>query len=162
MEVRASIKPLRTTNPETYEDFSQSVINEFFYLKELKKSKLVYMAIHQIKNGKKQFLGDFELDLSPYYKETCFHLIHFDLRNYKELRNSPSYIHKDMRKKGNIDFELQVHSNIKNFNLERQADKEAAKQAQNDLDQIYQQQQQNQQEQQKKQQEQQNEQTQQV
>lgn len=53
MEVKASIKPLRTTIPETYEDFSQSVINEYFYLRELKKSKLIYMAVHQLKGGKK-------------------------------------------------------------------------------------------------------------
>lgn len=37
---------MRETIPETYEDFSQSVINEFFYLKELKKSKLVYVGLY--------------------------------------------------------------------------------------------------------------------
>lgn len=97
---------MRETIPETYEDFSQSVINEFFYLKELKKSKLVYVGLYQTKGGKKTFLGDFELDLSPFFDNSCFHDIHYDLRNYKELRTMPNYMHKDMRKKGTVDFYL--------------------------------------------------------
>lgn len=70
------------------------------------KSKLVYVGLYQNKGGKKTFLGDFELDLTPYYLESGFHDIHFDLRNYKELRTMPNYMHKDMRKKGSIDFYL--------------------------------------------------------
>jgi len=39
--------------------------------------------------------------------------IHHDLRNWKELYNLPNYMPKDMRKKGWIDFELTIKSNLK-------------------------------------------------
>jgi hypothetical protein len=50
-----------------YIDFSKSVINEFFYIKELKLSKLMYIGLWQRKDDLDIFLGDFELDLTPYY-----------------------------------------------------------------------------------------------
>lgn len=46
LEIKASVRAMRETIPEKYEDFSQSVINEFFFLKELMKSKLVYVALY--------------------------------------------------------------------------------------------------------------------
>lgn len=36
MEIQASVHEIRRTNPEIYPDFSKSVINEFFSIKELK------------------------------------------------------------------------------------------------------------------------------
>ena len=87
-----------------YIDFSKSVINEFFYLKELKVSKIMYIGLWQLKENLEIFLGDFELDLTPYYLESCKNVIHYDLRNYKEFHNLPNYMPKDMRKKGWIDF----------------------------------------------------------
>lgn len=113
LEVKASIRQLRRTTPELYNDFAKSVINEFLYLRELKKNKMIYVGLWQIKEGKERFLGDFELDLEPYYKEDLNNEIHFDLRNYKELYLLPNYMPKDMRKKGNIDFTLKVKSSIK-------------------------------------------------
>lgn len=62
-----------------------------------------------------RFLGDFELDLSPYFMDEATHPIHFDLRNYKELRVQPNYMFKDMRKKGGVDFDLKIRSNIRQF-----------------------------------------------
>lgn len=59
-----------------------------------------------------KFLGDFELDMTPYYLNTCEHHIHYDLRNYKDFRNLPNYVPKDMRKKGWIDFTLFVKSDL--------------------------------------------------
>jgi hypothetical protein len=106
---------MRRTQPEQYDDFAKSIINEFFFLHELKKSKVLYVGLHQLKRGVERFLGDFELDLSPYFKEESYHTIHFDLRNYKELRNMPNYMHKDMRKKGTIDFTLKIRSSVKNY-----------------------------------------------
>lgn len=51
MEIKASIKEMRQTTPELYDDFSKSVINEFFFLRELKKSKVLYIGLHQIKRN---------------------------------------------------------------------------------------------------------------
>jgi len=58
-------------------------------------------------------LGDFELDLTPYFLEDSYSPIHYDLRNWKEMGVLPSYMPKDMRKKGWIDFDMKVKSSIK-------------------------------------------------
>jgi len=36
MEIKASSKDTRFTTPEIYDDFAKSVINEFFYIRELR------------------------------------------------------------------------------------------------------------------------------
>lgn len=107
-------------------DFSKSVINEFFLLKDLKKSKTMYIALFQRKDSQDRFLGDFELDLTPYIMETMTKEIHHDLRNWKELHNLPNYMPKDMRKKGWIDFELIIKSNLKQYldNLQKVDEKD--------------------------------------
>jgi len=46
LEIKASIKNLRRTTPEMYNDFAKSVINEFFYIRELKKSKMMYVGLY--------------------------------------------------------------------------------------------------------------------
>lgn len=83
MEIKASTKSMRRTTPELYEDFAKSVINEFFYLHQLKQNKILYIGLWQLKttnankrnkeNSSQRFLGDFELDLSPYYLNEGVH-----------------------------------------------------------------------------------------
>lgn len=46
LEIKAGNKPMKKTTPEMYMDFSKSVINEFFYVRELKKSKIMYIALY--------------------------------------------------------------------------------------------------------------------
>lgn len=55
MEIKASVRALRTTTPEMYDDFAKSVINEFFFLHELVKSKLLQIGLYQIKDGYELF-----------------------------------------------------------------------------------------------------------
>ncbi len=115
LEIKASIRNSRRTTPEMYDDFAKSVINEFFFVRELKKSKMMYVGLFQVHQGKERFLGDFELDLTPYYLESCEHDVHFDLRNYRELYVSPNYMPTDMRKKGWIDFKIKIQSKLQSF-----------------------------------------------
>jgi hypothetical protein len=42
----------------------------------------MYIALYQTTKGEERFLGDFELDLAPYYDNSQEHDIHYDLRNY--------------------------------------------------------------------------------
>jgi len=51
LEIKAGNKPPRLTTAEMYMDFSKSVINEFFLLKDLKKSKTMYIALFQKKDN---------------------------------------------------------------------------------------------------------------
>jgi hypothetical protein len=39
------MKAMRRTLPELYNDYAKSVINEFFYLKELKKNRMMYVGL---------------------------------------------------------------------------------------------------------------------
>lgn len=80
------MKAMRRTLPELYNDYAKSVINEFFYLKELKKNRMMYVGLWQIYNEEdEKFLGDFEIDLQPYILDSQEHEMNIDLRNYKEL-----------------------------------------------------------------------------
>ncbi|KAL4508452.1 hypothetical protein ABPG72_003756 [Tetrahymena utriculariae] len=117
MEIQASIHEIRRTNPEIYSDFSKSVINEFFYLREIKQNRIIYIGLYKwtpLDNGE-HFLGDFELDLTPYYLQSGVHQIHNDLRNFKQMHKLPNYMVKDMRKKGWIDIEISVKSSVKQY-----------------------------------------------
>ncbi|EAR99400.2 hypothetical protein TTHERM_00133660 (macronuclear) [Tetrahymena thermophila SB210] len=117
MEIQASIHEIRRTNPEIYSDFSKSVINEFFYLREIKQNRIIYIGLYKwtpLDNGE-HFLGDFELDLTPYYLQSGVHQIHYDLRNFKQMHKLPNYMVKDMRKKGWIDIEISVKSSVKQY-----------------------------------------------
>jgi hypothetical protein len=57
----------------------------------------MYVGIWQIRENKERFLGDFEIDLTPYYLSSSEQDVHLDLRNYKEMYSLPSYMPKDMR-----------------------------------------------------------------
>ena len=46
MEIKASIRASRTTTPELYDDFAKAAVNEFFYLHELRKSKIMYIGLY--------------------------------------------------------------------------------------------------------------------
>lgn len=46
MEIKSSIKDSRKTTPELYNDFSKSVVNEFFNINELRKSKLMLIGLY--------------------------------------------------------------------------------------------------------------------
>lgn len=110
------MKAMRRTLPELYNDYAKSVINEFFYLKELKKNRMMYVGLWQIYNEEdEKFLGDFEIDLQPYLLDSQEHEMNIDLRNYKELYTQPNYVAKDMRKKGWIKFQLKIKSSIKQY-----------------------------------------------
>jgi len=37
------------------------------------------------------------------------------LRNHGEFRNLPNYMHKDMRKKGEVSYDFKVRSSIKKY-----------------------------------------------
>lgn len=115
LEIRSSIKPPRKTNPEMYLNFSKSVINEYLTLAQIYQNRIIYIGLFQKKSGVERFLGDFELDIQPYYKETQVYTLHQDLRNWKELYLLPNHMPKDMRKKGWIDFSLNIRSNIKSY-----------------------------------------------
>lgn len=65
-------------------------------------------------------MGDFEIDLTPFYLEGVSKPVSMDLRNFKELNKRPAYMTTDMRKKGGIDFDLKVSSNIKEYLLDKQ------------------------------------------
>ncbi|EAS06863.1 hypothetical protein TTHERM_00725820 (macronuclear) [Tetrahymena thermophila SB210] len=119
MEIKASVRAPRTTTPELYDDFAKSVVNEFFYLRELKKSKLMYIGLYQIKDGNQTFLGDFEIDLTPYYLEGVQKAVKLDLRNFKELYKRPAYMPTDMRRKGGIDFDMKIQSKVKQYLLDQ-------------------------------------------
>lgn len=64
------------------------------------------------------FLGDFEVNLTPYYKEGVQKSLSLDLRNFALLKTRPSYIPTDMRKKGVIEFDLKITSNVKKYLLD--------------------------------------------
>eukprot|EP00825_Cyclidium_porcatum_P035990 TRINITY_DN3780_c0_g1_i4.p1 TRINITY_DN3780_c0_g1~~TRINITY_DN3780_c0_g1_i4.p1 ORF type:complete len:312 (-),score=53.28 TRINITY_DN3780_c0_g1_i4:54-989(-) len=115
LEIKSSTKAPRKTNPEMYLNFSKSVINEYLTLSQIYWNRLLYIALFQKKDGINKFLGDFELDLQPYYKESQAQHIHQDLRNWKELYLLPNYMPKDMRKKGWVDFNLSIKSQIKAY-----------------------------------------------
>lgn len=65
LEIKASTRSLRRTNPETYDNFSKSVINEFIPTRDLRENRMIYIGLWQAKNGEERFLGDFYLDLTP-------------------------------------------------------------------------------------------------
>jgi hypothetical protein len=112
MEIKAGDKASRKTTPEVYMDFSKSIINEFMLVSDLKRNKIIYVALFQKKETHERFLGDFQVDLEPFYKTNSTQTFHRDLRNWKELHNLPNYMPKDMRRKGWIDFEMIIRSNI--------------------------------------------------
>ena len=60
---------IRRTAPLLYDDFKKSPIKEILLLKDLVSSKILYIGLFQSKNGKENFLGDFCIDLGPYYVE---------------------------------------------------------------------------------------------
>ena len=62
------------------------------------------MSIYQTCEEITKFIGDFEVDLTPYYKYEATHSYQLDLRSFQAFRNAPNYMHKDMRKKGTIQF----------------------------------------------------------
>lgn len=59
MEIKAGDKPSRKTTPEVYMDFSKSIINEFMLVSDLKRNKIIYVALFQKKENHERFLGDF-------------------------------------------------------------------------------------------------------
>ena len=60
-------------------------------------------------------MGDFEIDLNPYYLEGVEKQITSDLRNYQELNTRPSYMPTDMRKKGSVSLDLKITSKLKQY-----------------------------------------------
>lgn len=63
--------------------------------------------------SKEKFLGDFEIDLTPYYMEGVVKPLSLELRNFKEFYKNPNHMPTDMRRKGTLEFDLLVRSNIK-------------------------------------------------
>ena len=48
-------------------------------------------------------MGDFEIDMAPFFKEDYNITDYFSaLRNHREFRTRPNYMHTDMRKKGEV------------------------------------------------------------
>ena len=68
MEIKVGNKLSKKTELVKYEDFQNQIWSDVVQVSEIVDNKVVFGGFYQFKSGVNKFLGDFELDLSPYYR----------------------------------------------------------------------------------------------
>lgn len=97
--------------PLEYDAFKTGTAAASVKFRHLLTNRFIQVCLYQVYKETETFLGDFEVDMQEYYEvDGEYPNLTSDLRNYKDFRSGPNYLHKDMRKKGSIAFDLKITS----------------------------------------------------